>query len=324
MHESFNIFMKEIIDYAGLFPPAGLPLDQALGNYSRYRKGPYRWMLSRFIIPVGKLPELDSYRETLLAEGEPYRFSLLGAKTKSISQFMDELDNVVSHAEEFHKTHGPDVTTEVLEIKLPSGEQVAGDPELLSELLTGTAEKMNGSDRLPGMVFLETPMGSAWREELDTVLPTIGRFNRQHDHPIVGFKLRCGGTEAAHFPTPEQVAVAINRARDNDLLLKCTAGLHHPVRFYSGEVEAKMHGFLNVFGGGMLSHLHRFDDRLLVDILSDEEAGNFNFSANSFRWKDYELHLRDIAKLRDTSMLSFGSCSFEEPVEDLKALELLD
>jgi hypothetical protein len=40
-----------LIDYAGLFPPAKLSLDQAIRNYAAYRQCPERWMLGKFVIP---------------------------------------------------------------------------------------------------------------------------------------------------------------------------------------------------------------------------------------------------------------------------------
>ena len=51
--------LHNIIDYAGLFPPANLPLDEAIHNFIRYREAPEHWMLSRFIIPAVKLDELS-------------------------------------------------------------------------------------------------------------------------------------------------------------------------------------------------------------------------------------------------------------------------
>ena len=40
MSPSLRALLSGIIDYAGLFPPAKLPLDQAIRNYARYRTEP--------------------------------------------------------------------------------------------------------------------------------------------------------------------------------------------------------------------------------------------------------------------------------------------
>src|SRR5271166_5986544 len=61
MYASLRALMTNVIDYAGLFPPAQLPLDQALRNYASYREGPDAWMLGRFVCPAAKLAELTSF-----------------------------------------------------------------------------------------------------------------------------------------------------------------------------------------------------------------------------------------------------------------------
>jgi hypothetical protein len=58
MSLAFRAFMSELIDYAGLFPPARLDLDTAIRKYARYRDQDEAWMLGRFIIPAGQLAQL--------------------------------------------------------------------------------------------------------------------------------------------------------------------------------------------------------------------------------------------------------------------------
>ena len=55
-----------LIDYAGLFPPAGLGMAAAVRNYDSYRKGTEHWMLGRMIIPAARLPE---YEDTIRNAG---------------------------------------------------------------------------------------------------------------------------------------------------------------------------------------------------------------------------------------------------------------
>jgi hypothetical protein len=53
------------IDYAGCFPPASLPLEQAVKNYLSYRTGPHGWMLGRFVVRVQDIedcpPEINGF-----------------------------------------------------------------------------------------------------------------------------------------------------------------------------------------------------------------------------------------------------------------------
>ena len=52
--------MWRILDYAGMFPPAILPLDAALRNFQNYQHHEHADYLSRFVIPVGQVPDLPS------------------------------------------------------------------------------------------------------------------------------------------------------------------------------------------------------------------------------------------------------------------------
>lgn len=75
--KSLEALLKRLIDYAGLFPPASLPLDQAFKNFIEYTSGDYNWMLSNFIIPAKKLDELTQLIQGANTAG-PLRFSISG------------------------------------------------------------------------------------------------------------------------------------------------------------------------------------------------------------------------------------------------------
>src|SRR5579859_2639421 len=84
MNASLRALLSNVIDYAGLFPPAALPLDQALGNYARYRQGPDAWMLGRFVIAATALGQLAPYRGGLAAGFVPV--GLAGAGRRRVSR----------------------------------------------------------------------------------------------------------------------------------------------------------------------------------------------------------------------------------------------
>lgn len=326
MISSFKVFMEEIIDYAGLFPPADLSLDTSIQKYSKYRKSEDSWMLSRYIIPASRLSELEPYHDTLFQEGQPFAFSVLGKGTQMISDYWDELQDVIKAITQFHSTQGERVTTEILEIKLPREAVLANDADLLAEIYGKTAAKLDSLDSLPNQVFFEGFFEENWKKEIRLILETLNKQNHEFDGATqldTGFKLRCGGTEAQMFPSVEQVAFALNNARDNKVTLKCTAGLHHPIRHYADSVKTRMHGFFNVFGGAMLSYVHDLSEEDLINILREEDPGYFNFTEEGFQWKDLVVSTKEISRLRSKSLISFGSCSFDEPREDLERLELL-
>lgn len=326
MISSFKAFMEEIIDYAGLFPPADLSLDTSIQKYSSYRKSEDAWMLSRFIIPAARLSELEPYREILFQESPPFAFSVLGKGTETVSEYRKQLEDVIRNIEQFHETHGDRVTTEILEIKLPREAVFASDPELMMNIFSETAKRFDASEKLPNNLFFEGFFDKNWKKEIRLVLEVMNRHNQGFEGNTLqelGFKLRCGGVEAHMFPSVEQVAFTLNRAREYNLPMKCTAGLHHPIRHYADSVQTKMHGFFNVFGGAMLGYAHDLSDEELAEIIREQDPEHFSFTDEGFHWKNKTVSTKDITELREVALISFGSCSFDEPREDLEKLELL-
>ena len=137
-----------------------------------------------------------------------------------------------------------------------------------------------------------------------------------------GFKLRTGGVTADAFPSSVQIARAILASTKHHVPIKFTAGLHHPIRQFRDEVKTEMHGFLNVLGAGVLSAEHHWDEAQTIEMLEDQRAQSFEFHDTVFAWRDWEITL-DRIKARRKFVTSFGSCSFDEPREDLRALNFL-
>lgn len=325
MKQSLRFFMKEIIDYAGLFPPAGLSLDTSLHNYSDYRKNDYSWMLSRFIIPGDRLKELISYRESLFSPDDPFRLSILGKNSATLNEYEERLQELISQVNICHNKLGSRVISEVLEIKIPREALFANDYSLLGEVFNKTAQALSESEHTPEYVFYEAVFEENWKKDIRHVMESLSGHNRNKingNYRYAGFKLRCGGTEAEMFPSTEQVAYTLISARDQNVALKCTAGLHHPVRHYSDSVQTEMHGFFNIFGGAMLSYAHDLNMDELGEILRDKDPDHFIFTEEAFQWRELSVFTGEITELREVALTSFGSCSFEEPREDLQNLGL--
>jgi hypothetical protein len=119
-------------------------------------------------------------------------------------------------------------------------------------------------------------------------------------------KVRCGGES---IPSVEELAAFIRGCRERSLVFKATAGLHHAYPTASGE-----HGLLNV---------------LAAAVFGDEEdalraqPGSFELDERSFRWDGREAEAEELARVRRDVLHSIGSCSFFEPVEELRTLEIL-
>lgn len=305
--------MTSLIDYAGLFPPAKLPLPQAITNYGRYRQQPDRWMLGRFIIPTARLGELSSLAGEQFQAADPYNFSILGRGGNNNDEFLAGLQTDLDALTTFRQRHDPAVLTNVFETRLPPGDP---SPAALQHLLVSAGHLLGAITP-----YYEASPGRNWHDSIATTIEAIAYFNHSAAHPA-GFKLRCGGVEAAAFPSPEQVAFALITARDWGVPLKATAGLHHPIRRYDQSVQTHMHGFLNVFGGGILAHVHKLEHAAVQAILEDETAADFTFTDNAFTWRELSATSAQISHLRTHALISYGSCSFDEPREDLRALNL--
>jgi len=87
-------------------------------------------------------------------------------------------------------------------------------------------------------------------------------------------------------------------------------------------VKTKMHGFLNVLGAAVLAAEHRWDAKQAATMLEDENADSFSFCEDFFAWRQWKISIERL-RYRRRFVASFGSCSFDEPREDLRALRLL-
>jgi hypothetical protein len=166
-------------------------------------------------------------------------------------------------------------------------------------------------------MFWEGPAESAER-----AIKLIAENNRAHANGKLGFKLRTGGVTANAFPSSAEIAVALMAAGTHRVPIKFTAGLHHPVRIFHQSVQTKMHGFLNVLGAAVLGLEHDWTEKQFAEMLDDEDTASFSFTEDSFTWRDWKVATEQVVAHREL-VTSLGSCSFDEPREDLRALNLL-
>jgi len=249
--DSLRALVSNLIDYAGLYPPAGLPLEEVLARYRRYRSSPECWMLNRLVLPASKLAEArleDCWRVALLVEGGT------GLLPKQV---------------------------ETVETK---------DGACLS---------------LP--TYVEAPI----------------------DRIANGFaKIRTGGLTPDAIPSSQHLADFLHTAAARRLPFKATAGLHHPIRaehpltYAPDAPRAVMHGFLNVFVAAAFAWMHA-PLPVPTEVLEETDARAFEFQDGELRWRGHSISTGQIADARANFAHSFGSCSFEEPVEGLRELGLL-
>lgn len=308
--------MEGLIDYAGLFPPAQLELDPAIHNFAQYGKVEDAWILGRFIIPVSRLFELEAY-QSLFTDREPFSFSVLGHPALQMDVF-EASKRTVADASAFEARHDGHAIADRFEIKLqPHYLELSELVDLLALYHRGFSEKL----ATPTRAFFESPlMGEGWQAGIEKTIRAISDANSAARDEVFGLKFRCGGVTADLFPDVEAVAFALLMCRDAEIPFKATAGLHHPVRHFSDSVDAMMHGFLNVFGGAILARLHSFDSSTMIRVLADEQTKHFSATDEGFSWMEWSATAEEITEARANYATSFGSCSFEEPREDLVEL----
>lgn len=298
---SLRALLTRSIDYAGMFPPCSLELEPALKNQAQYVRSTDSWMLASFVLPINKFGDAAQ----LLSQFDkhhPLRVSALGARTENAKDFLGELRNVAESTRLFQKERVDHVSVVQLEIALPSDVNLA---------------RLNDAAALIADLKLQT----FWEAPAESAEQTISLLARAKQ-PAFGYKLRTGGVTADAFPSSVQISRAILASTKHHVPIKFTAGLHHLVRQFRDEVKTEMHGFLNVLGAGVLSAEHHWDEAQTIEMLEDEQAGSFEFHDTVFAWRDWEVTI-DRIKARRKFVTSFGSCSFDEPREDLRALNFL-
>lgn len=295
---SLRALLTRSIDYAGMFPPCSLELEPALKNQAEYARSTDSWMLSTFVLPVGKFDAANAL-VSQFDKHHPLRVSALGPKTENAANFQDELKNAVEAIRSLQQQHGDLVSVAQLEMLLPNGVDVAKLTEVAALL-----------SNLKLQAFWETSAESA-----EQTIALLAKAKQ----PSFGYKLRTGGIMADAFPSSVQIGRAILASTKHHVPIKFTAGLHHPVRQFRDEVKTEMHGFLNVLGAGVLSAEHHWDEAQTVDMLEDQTAKSFEFHDTVFAWRNWEITL-DRIKARRKFITSFGSCSFDDPREDLRGL----
>ena len=292
---SLRALVAHAVDYAGLFPPAELALEPALQNQAEYLRSPDRWMLGAFILPIGKFADARAHLGQFDAE-HPLQISALGPKTAKPAEFRAALETAAEGIKKLLAEHKGLVSIEQFEMPLPPG----------------PVEDSLGAARA---ILGDLALNIFWEAPADEAAATIEELSGTG----AGFKLRTGGVTAEAFPTGAQIARALVATVRRRVPIKFTAGLHHPVRLLHESVGVKMHGFLNVLGAGVLAAEHRWSETQTQEMLADEEAASFVFEEDAFRWRDWKITTAQITARRRL-VTSLGSCSFDEPREDLRAL----
>ena len=303
MNNSLRAFMKCLIDYAGLFPPSELPFEEAFTNYKKYFLSSDSWILNRFICPVSKLDNLIPYLPAF-APTKPLSLSVLITGNFEDDNYLKKFNDEINIIKAFEKKHSETCQIRSLEARI--GAQNDRIEETLLLLSNSIESFVSSVD-----VFLEPQAG-----DFSLISNQISESAIRNVH----LKLRCGGIVPEAFLSSEKIASALVNCKNSGIKLKFTAGLHHPISHFNEQMGTKMHGFVNVFGAALLFYIDSINQKDLIQILDDENSDNFRFENSSFFWKNASLSAKAIGVLREEALLSYGSCSFDEPRDGLRSL----
>ncbi|CAN5203516.1 hypothetical protein BH20ACT24_BH20ACT24_02590 [soil metagenome] len=282
-------------------------------------------MLGRFVCPASRLDELA---RALPAPGdeEPWEVSVvLDAAGESWQAGLSEGLQAVRR---FLDSVGEKAVVTMLESRLPV-DGLGGIGEALVEAIPPLVEAVEAAGvRNPVVPFLETPMDEEWERSLPHALEAVATAReslagRDGDCRPPAAKIRCGGERADAFPSPEQVAVFIAECGRLRVPFKATAGLHHPFRHVEEATGFVRHGFINLLAATALSDAHELPPQTMTDILAAQDPGEFSITPDEVGWRDHRTGPEAIARARRDLLVSYGSCSFDEPVGDLAALGFL-
>jgi len=288
-----------LIDYAGLFPPAQLPMTDAIREYRVLRSGDHGWVSGRFLCPASLLSDLASVATATFATGEtPWEVGVI---------FDGQQGESAALAAEFQAEMDPAMKIAGAEAKLTEATPAAV-VSLLDAMLSVAP------DVVP---FVEVDKAMSIGHQVDLISEGLGARHR-----VGGVKLRCGGATEDAFPEPNEVAEFVMAATDRSLPFKATAGLHQPIRHFDDAIGIERHGFLNILMAAALAE-RGMDATSVEAVIADTDKDAFSVSAAFASWREHEIPGSALRRVRRTGFVAYGSCDFDEPTETLESLGFL-
>lgn len=290
MVQSLQTLFGQSIDFAGTFWPGSLSLEDCLKKFDTHQAGAESWLVNRLVVAVRDLPELAQRvesRRTVLP---------IAVVTPPATDDATWQDGLETAARNMNEVASRNLEIESLEVSLPA----TGDLATLLRDLRGFQD---------ADVFVEIPPE---RDLIETLAALA-------DTEWLRAKLRTGGPEAHHLPDPERVSEFILSVIDLEMEAKLTAGLHHALPARNSDGTLARFGFLTTFAGAAIARSHDLSRREFAQLLTNTDPGAWSFEAKSITYLGQKVDILDLQEARE-SLLSFGSCSIDEPFSDLQRL----
>ena len=295
---AIDALLSGLVDYAGLFPPASEDMRTALENYASYHGGHDRSALGRFIVPASRLKELEDTGRGLMPRGpgsEPWRLSVLVAEdVRAAGEEMLRFNS--RHSAGSKEGHA---VIDVAELKTSSIDEIG----------------RRRSELPPGITpYFEIPI----RGDVSPLVKAIARAGARA-------KVRTGGVTPESIPRAQEIIEFIAACRREAVAFKATAGLHHPIRgaykltYERDSPVGTMYGFVNVFVASVLIYQGESEGTAIA-ALEESDRNAFAFQDDAIFWRDKCITTEEIETSRQNFAISFGSCSFREPIDELTSL----
>lgn len=316
MLSSVQTLMGGLIDYAGLFPPSQLAMNRATENYAKYLRAEHAEFVGRFICPVPKLAELTKHGAIVMpgthaTSGYPEHADVLEPWQVSgiiIGDLEENLETIYKFNEHHDDEANGLALVDAIEMRVSSSDEIDEALEIIPEMIDTAFE-------IPQDVIMNCdPRGLIAAMSGSQVLA----------------KIRCGGVEPSMFPSSENVAEFMLACKNANVPFKCTAGLHHPIRaeqnltYEDNPPRGIMHGFINVFfAAAYVRATKKPDLGTAVGIINEMDPKAFKFDEQGISHKNTKISNIELGQMREGFATSYGSCSIDEPIADLKAMGLL-
>jgi hypothetical protein len=295
---AIRALLAESIDYAGLFPPAGVDMNTAVRNYADYRLSGDAWALGRFVVPASRLQEFEAAAAPHLhqSSSSPWSLSVLAGPDLEA-----DLATLAAFGRR-QSQYRPPLRTASLEVKATS------EPAI-TDIMRQVPRNLE--------TFVEVPID----KDPEMLLRSISQLGARA-------KVRTGGVTNDAFPSAPDLLRFIRIAVESKIPFKATAGLHHPLMadyrltYADNSPVSRMFGFLNLF---LTTAFIRsgMGDNDSARVLEEGSPEAFSMTEREIRWRDHSIDMAALCATRERGMISFGSCSFTEPISDLRELAFL-
>ena len=252
----------------------------AVDEYARHRSAPDTWALGRFVVPIGRWNELESF---VGRRGETWPVSLLAgcSDAKAIAGLIGR---------------GSPLVVEAVECKAENVANVDGVAEIVKLGLDVYVEAAPGVD----FTLLAEPIHS------------VGAAGKIRTGGVTASAFP-SSTHILHFLRACRQAGIRFKATAG--LHHAVRGEYN-LTYEPSPPTGTMFGYLNIAVAAALVWFGTPDEEVL-SALEEASLDAFEFSDDGVRWRQHAIGIDQLAEVRREFFVGFGSCSFREPMSEI-------